>query len=77
MRKEKNDFNERFNKSLCVDESDEVEVPKEKLDFIPKLALSLHLLEQCLGVLFDQKGLISHEIGVDTITKMNGQNLNT
>ena len=60
MRKE-NDFNERFNKSLC---DDEVEVPKEKLDFIPKLAPSLHLLEQCLDVLFDQNGSISHEIGV-------------
>ena len=64
MRKE-NDFNERFNKSLSVNESDdEVEVPKEKLDFIPKLAPSLHLLEQCLDVLFDQNGSISHEIGV-------------
>ena len=30
---------------------DKEEVPKEKLDFFPKLALSLHLLEQFLGVL--------------------------
>lgn len=70
MQREKDDFNERFNKSLCVEEcDDEVEVPKEKLDFIPKLALALHLLEQSLGVLFDQNMSISHEIGVDTINK--------
>ena len=40
------DFNERLTRRLCVDDDDETEVPKEKLDFIPKMSLCHHLLDQ-------------------------------
>ena len=72
LKRERTAYNERFNRSLCVDDDDEderVEVPKKKFDFIPKLALALHLLEQSLSILIGKATRMTSEISLATINK--------